>query len=442
MLVLLAVGAASAQALPTAPSLGGTHPVSPGISTMPRVFGSVGGVSASSLGRRSPSPFSTSVLGEPGGITIYAQPGCTGPEVATGTDSELENSGIEVTVAPGSETTFSATNTEFGVASACSNGIVYQQVSNPPGAPTVSAVAPASPANDNFPKVRGVADAGSTVSIYANAGCTGTPLGTGSASAFASGGIQAGVPDNSTTTFFARASWAELPSACSSTSVTYQEVTPAEPPPVEGGDGTPTPPVATPPAAATPAASDPPGKPQPPQLRTVPGSIANDVEPLVTGSAPGASVVKIYSSPDCKAPALARGTAAQFQAGLPIQIVPNTTIAFYGKSVDGGGDESGCSAVPVTYTDDSIAPRTKITAGPAVKTSKRTVVFRFADITGGPETSFLCKIDSKPWKACQAPLKLKRLGHKRHMLRVKAYDAAGNREKTGAKRSFQVVSSP
>lgn len=77
-----------------------------------------------------------------------------------------------------------------------------------------------------------------------------------------------------------------------------------------------------------------------------------------------------------------------------------------------------------------------------MKTVKRTVVFRFADITGGPETKFLCKVDRKPWKTCQAPLRLKKLGHKRHTLRAKAYEAAGNREKTGVKRSFQVVSSP
>lgn len=425
VLATLAAFAASAQALPTTPSL---HLASPGVSTTPRVFGSA-------LGPGSRSAFSTSVLGEVGGITIYAKPGCAGPEVAIGPVSELENSGIRVTVAvaPGSETTFSATNTDPSGISRCSNDVTYHQVSDPPSSPTVSAVTPPSPTDDNFPHVLGSADAGSTVSVYTNSSCTGSPVATGPAALFSSSGIQVGVPDNSTTTFFARAAWAELPSACSSTSATYQEVTPTE----TGGN---TPPVTTPPATS-PKAPDPPGKPQPPQLRTVPGGIANDATPLVTGSAPGANMVKIYSSPDCNGPALVKGTAAQFQAGLPIQIVPNTTILFYGKSVDGGGDESECSSAPVIYTDDSIAPRTKITAGPALKTMKRIVVFRFADITGGPETKFLCKVDRKPWKVCQAPLKLKKLGHKRHMLRVKAYDAAGNREKTGAKRSFQVVSS-
>jgi hypothetical protein len=402
------------------------------------VFGSLSQVSTSAVhwGART-ALVAPDGSGDP--ISIYAKPDCAGAEVASGTASQLENSGIQVTVAPGSTTTFSALNSDLSGVSECSNNITYVQVSEPPSAPTVTAVTPPSPANDNLPHVIGSAAAGATVGIYANSSCAGGPLATGSASQFASGGIQVAVADNSTTTFFTRAGWAELPSACSSTSATYQELTPAEQPVEQpsGGGGTATPP-ATPPAD-TPRAPNPPGRPQPPQLRTSPGPIANDPAPLVTGSAPGAATVKIYNNPECKAPLLAKGSAAQFQAGLPVQIVPNTTIAFFGKSVDGGGDESACSPAPAVYTDDSIAPRTRITAGPPLKTVKRSVVFRFADTTGGPGTSFLCKIDSKPWKPCQTPLKLKKLGHRRHLLRVKAYDAAGNREKTGVKRSFQVI---
>ena len=151
--------------------------------------------------------------------------------------------------------------------------------------------------------------------------------------------------------------------------------------------------------------------------------------------------VKIYGTANCTGPVLARGTPAQLQAGFPVQIVPNTTVAFFGKSVDGGNDESACSA-GVSYTDDSIAPKTRITVGPGAKTRKRKVVFRFTDITGGPDTSFLCKLDKKKWKSCHAPLKLKKLGHRRHTLKVKAYDAAGNRERKPVKRSFQVVRRP
>ena len=129
---------------------------------------------------------------------------------------------------------------------------------------------------------------------------------------------------------------------------------------------------------------------------------------------------------------MAEGSGSQFASGLPFQVAANTSIDLYGRSVDVDGDESACSATPVIYTEDSIAPRTRITAGPGAKTRLRTVVFRFADTTDGPDTSFLCKVDRGRWKPCQTPLRLRKLGHRRHVLRVKAFDAAGNREKPGA----------
>ena len=44
---------------------------------------------------------------------------------------------------------------------------------------------PTPPANDNNPEVKGSAEAGSTVRIYSTAGCTGSPLATGTAASFA-----------------------------------------------------------------------------------------------------------------------------------------------------------------------------------------------------------------------------------------------------------------
>lgn len=422
---------AGAAAETLTPSLAGTYPSSPGTSTTPRIYGTLSEIITTSIGEPVLSPAG---VGE-GPIDIYAEPGCAGPVVTSGSGPELENSGIPVTVGLGTTTTFSARNTENGVPSECSNDIVYRQVTEPPAMPVIASVSPASPANDNFPSVHGSADADSTVFLYANASCSGAPLASGSATQFGEGGIVVPVADNTTTTFYAKAAWAEIPSPCSSTSVTYQEVTP---PPASGGGGagggTTDPPVTGAPLV------DPPGKPSPPQLRTVPGRIANNLTPVVIGSAPGASSVKIFGSSDCKPPLLAKAPASALAAGIPVQVAPNSTVTFYGRSVDGGGDESACSSAPAIYTDDSIAPRTRITAGPGAKTVKPTVVFRFADVTAGPLTSFLCKLDSKRWKPCAPPLRLKHLGRKRHLLRVKAYDAAGNREKTGAKRSFQVIS--
>ncbi|MGC1852326.1 MAG: Ig-like domain-containing protein, partial [Solirubrobacterales bacterium] len=70
--------------------------------------------------------------------------------------------------------------------------------------PELTATVPASPANDNNPEIVGTASAGTTVRIYANASCTGTPLATGTAAELAAG-IEVTVVDNSSTSFRATA---------------------------------------------------------------------------------------------------------------------------------------------------------------------------------------------------------------------------------------------
>ena len=101
----------------------------------------------------------------------------------------------------------------------------------PPPTPTVTATDPASPANHNNPKVRGTASAGSTVTLYTTAGCTGSPAASGSAADFNSTGLPVSVPDNSTTEFYATASdLAGNASGCSTSSVIYVEETPPPPP--------------------------------------------------------------------------------------------------------------------------------------------------------------------------------------------------------------------
>jgi hypothetical protein len=94
----------------------------------------------------------------------------------------------------------------------------------PPPEPILTDTDPDSPANDNAPEVKGTAEAGSTVSLYTSSDCSGTPVATGTAAAFASPGITAGVADNSTTTFKAIATDASNNgSPCSTSSITYTE---------------------------------------------------------------------------------------------------------------------------------------------------------------------------------------------------------------------------
>jgi hypothetical protein len=121
-----------------------------------------------------------------------------------------------------------------------------------PSAPTLIATVPASSANDNNPRVRGTAAANSTVRLYTTNDCSGSAAATGSAADFAVSGLQTSVADNSTTRFRATAAdEAGNVSGCSTTSVTYVEVSPppTTPPPDEGGEPSPEPPA---PGAGTP----------------------------------------------------------------------------------------------------------------------------------------------------------------------------------------------
>jgi hemolysin type calcium-binding protein len=106
----------------------------------------------------------------------------------------------------------------------------------PPAAPTLNDTDPNSPADDNQPEVKGIAEAGSTVAIYTNSLCTGAPVASDSAAQLASPGITVTVADNSTTTFFATAANTGGTSPCSA-GLTYIEVTP----PGGGGGGGATP---------------------------------------------------------------------------------------------------------------------------------------------------------------------------------------------------------
>jgi hypothetical protein len=415
------------------PVLTVTNPVSPGASLTPRIRGDADGIITSSFEPEGDvlEPFGEagSLIEEELTIDVYTDSKCSGPLAASGTASELEGVGIEVNepVPPDSETTFFANATDENGTSGCSNGILYQQVTTPPAPPTFAAATPSSGSNENFPRLTGTSAPNSIVFLYTDPSCMSAPVASGPASTFAAAGIQVQVSDDSTTTFHATATLAGIASTCSESSLTYQEVTPVEAPPSE------------PPPAQAPPTNGPGVKPPFPVLQVHPGPIANDLRPLVSGTAAEAIAVRVYTNPDCKGAPAARGSVAQLAAGLQLQVAANTTVALYGKSVDGDGDESVCAPNGVLYTDDSIAPKTRITAGPGATTRRKTVVFRFTDKTNGPGTSFLCKIDRRPWKPCRAPLRLKHLGHKRHLLRVKAFDAAGNKEKKGVARGFRVV---
>jgi hypothetical protein len=264
-----------------------------------------------------------------------------------------------------------------------------------------------------------------TIVLYESKTCAGPPIAEGSDQALDTAGIPISVEAETTTYVSAEQSDATGISGCSN-AIEYQQVKELPPPP----PGPPSNP-GNPPGPGSP--------PDPPHLRTVPGGVANVDTPLVTGSAPGAVSVRIFTSPGCEGAPVASGSAAQLAAGITIPIVDNVVVAFYGVSVGPGGPVSRCSA-PVYYVEDSTPPHTRITMGPAAKTRRHTAVFRFTDVNGEmPGTEFFCQVDRRSWSRCSSPLHLRRLRIRRYVVRVRAIDPAGNVEKKPALRRFKVL---
>jgi hypothetical protein len=281
---------------------------------------------------------------------------------------------------------------------------------------------------------------GDEIEIFEGPVCAGSPVETGSAETLEDAGIAVTVLPNSVTEFSADQIDPAEPgvrSECSAKAIKYYEgvVPPGTESPSGPGPETPTAPTAPGAAEPVPGAGQPPA---PPHLRTVPGGTANDNTPLVAGTAPGAGTVKIFGGRQCAGAVVAKGTAAQLAAGFPVQVADNSLSAFTAVAVSGGG-QSGCSE-PVFYVEDSTAPHTRITMGPASKTRKRAAVFRFTDTTGDtPGTAFFCRVDKRRWRPCSSPLRLHHLRPQRYSVAVKAIDPAGNAELKPAKRRFKVV---
>src|SRR6185437_3325278 len=308
----MALSASSANAEVRVPALVGTNPESPGVSIHPLVYGRVNSAITSVVfgggGLRQVASGGAGVT-----VRLYTDPECKTNLLASGSSAQFEAQGIEITV-PSNETTVVYADETDGVeTSDCSAGLSYKQVTAPPEMPTVSSVSPASPADDNVPQVGGSAEEGAAVAVYDNASCSGAPMATGPASTFGGAGIVVPVPDNSATNFYASASWAGMSSACSITSVFYQEVSPVVEETGEsfevgsgggqsGGGGGPG-------SSELPAVST--ARPVTPKLHLLSGTLGSSSSPMLGGNAEGAAQVAIYGQPGCKGNAMAHGSAAQ-----------------------------------------------------------------------------------------------------------------------------------
>jgi len=199
-------------------------------------------------------------------------------------------------------------------------------VEGAPARPVITDTDPDSPGNDNSPKVKGNAEANSTVRLYTTSDCTGSAVATGSATTFSSPGLQVSVADESSTTFRATATdSASNVSSCSWSSLTYVEDS-------------------TPPA-------------QPTLTDTDPDSPANHNSPKVKGYAEANSTVRLYTTSDCSGSAVATGSATTFSSpGLQVSVADDSSTTLRATATDPAGNVSPCSWSSVTYTEDQTLP--------------------------------------------------------------------------------------
>jgi Tol biopolymer transport system component len=105
-----------------------------------------------------------------------------------------------------------------------------------PAPPSQLSTDPASPGATTTPSIKGSAEPGSSIQVYADASCSGEPLRTGTAEALGGSGIQVTVASGSTTSFWLSAEAEGITSACAGP-VTYKHSGGTTPPAGESGDG-------------------------------------------------------------------------------------------------------------------------------------------------------------------------------------------------------------
>lgn len=129
------------------------------------------------------------------------------------------------------------------------------------------------------------------------------------------------------------------------------------------------------------------------------------------------------------------------EAGGTSELATATTASEFGGGsgngeADGAGGSGSGSDSGTSASADTISPETVIFNAPR-KAKSGAVRFRFdADEF---DSTFQCKLDRKPFRACSSPKKYAGLKPGRHVFKVRAIDPAGNADSSPAKRRFTVL---
>ncbi len=258
-------------------------------------------------------------------VEVFAPDGCTPSPAVTPTAAAFAL-GVTVSVADDSTTTFSVDAVDAaGNRSACATAGTYVEDDTPPPAPASLSSSPASPSRVLAPRIKGSAQAGSTVVVYADPACQdGTDVASGTAAAFGSPGLAVTAGPNSMTSFTARATDAAGNVSTCSDAFAYVE------------------------DELAPAA--------PAGFVLTPSSPANANDATLEGTAEAGSRVELWATPDCSGRMITSGTQAAFASpGLDFSVADDTTTTMYADAIDAAGNTSLCSE-GVTSVEDSSSP--------------------------------------------------------------------------------------
>jgi len=112
--------------------------------------------------------------------------------------------------------------------------------------------------------------------------------------------------------------------------------------------------------------------------------------------------------------------------------LPQGSHTFKVRAKDSAGTNDP-SPAERTWKVDTVAPNTTITSA---SVSGKSATFSFSASENG--STFECRLDGGAWQACSSPTRFGGLKHGNHSFRVRAIDAAGNRDGTPAVRSFSI----
>ena len=125
--------------------------------------------------------------------------------------------------------------------------------------------------------------------------------------------------------------------------------------------------------------------------------------------------------------------------GAPIAGGPTKDLAGRTRVQDSDGNGIAVRDMGAYERRDTFAPQTRFTLKPAKAVSTRTVKFKFR--SNEPGSTFKCKLDKGAWRSCTSPKKMQvKIG--KHVFKVRATDAVGNRDATPAVYKFKRVPRP